>query len=1380
MTLSEFSGKISAPATVDLLTLLPQGNIKDYYTGLLAGAPMTLRLAQVQTEKDPGGNLTSLTLAGTTSAFGLDDLNFEMRFEELYGALKSNLLLRLLQNKLSFLNFTRFTLGNVEINYEIADAMLPAKGRISGVVDLLTELRLALEYPVFQDEWLLQGSFVNPKGLIDLVDLAGGAALVSNLPPFIKNALDFKVQDVNLWFNAQEGKVKSLGLRAFNNAINIEVLPKIFLNNITLEAAVAFASVQSGPPPVAYSVSGHFQIGDTSKFPPNGSIVVTASGPDYRFSGGLSEGTRFSVSDFVHYFLGTRDDLPEVDINVFSFSAHLSSGAYSLHAAMEDDWKFYIDRAANKYLALSEASFIIEKAGGDYTGTASATFNVSGIGFTIVAAYGGANLGWSFSGSTGQGQAIAIGALMQELAQTFGAINLPPSLAQLTVENLGVSFNTKSKDFTFTCEAKFPVDDKEADLLLFLDLKNNNSVYAKKFSGHLQIGALQFDVRFSQDPAATIFLAAYSHPANQPQKIKVKELVANLSTAIADDIPSSLEIDLKDVLFAFDKAANTTKFIFGLDIGASVNLSNLPLVGKEFPPDQTVGVEDLQVLFATQNFSEKEVTDFNLLLPQDVTPLPIVPPQATGNTPAPNDPQRIVLTAGLNIAAKLKLGTTPMPLSLPMSAAPPANLGANSSPTTAAPPDNAKWFNIQKAFGPVHFERVGVQYQSEKLWFLLDAALSAAGLTLSLDGLAVGSALKNFSPEFTLRGLGLDFKSGPLEIGGAFLRQTVTTATPPYEQYSGAALIKTEVLTLSAIGSYAKLNNYYSLFLYAVLDYPLGGPAFFFVTGLSAGFGYNRGLQIPKLENVAQFPLVSEAVNGTSGPKNLEAELRGLQTYIPPAPGANFLAVGLKFTSFKMIDSFALLTVLFGDHFEIDVLGLSTLIVPTPEAAQVITPLAEVQMAVKASFIPAQGFLGISAQLTSASYLLSRACHLTGGFAFYSWFAGEHAGDFALTLGGYHPLYKVPAHYPQVPRVGFNWKIDDNLSLKGEAYYALTASALMAGGLLQALWQSDNIQAAFNANANFIIAWKPYFYDANVSVDIAVAVTIHFLGTHHITADVGADLHLWGPDFAGEARIHLWIVSFTINFGASSAQLKAIDWPTFQNSFLPKEESVCGITVQSGLVRKVGEDKTDLGVLNAKTLSLVTSSAIPAKEAYRASNKIGGQYAAFGVAPMNVKANDVTTAKHTITIKRGADSVEDKFDFEPVKKNMPVGMWGENLKPDINGPQLVTDALAGFKITPKNQPAAGVTHPIARKVLEAELEPVDNVYGWENFPAFNARVFDADEVTDERKRREALRASLANAATVRAQLLTALGVSSSVNISQAAAEVFVIAPQIEK
>ena len=70
---------------------------------------------------------------------------------------------------------------------------------------------------------------------------------------------------------------------------------------------------------------------------------------------------------------------------------------------------------------------------------------------------------------------------------------------------------------------------------------------------------------------------------------------------------------------------------------------------------------------------------------------------------------------------------------------------------------------------------------------------------------------------------------------------------------------------------------------------------------------------------------------------------------------------------------------------------------------------------------PEQGLLGIDGILTENSFLLTPDCRLSGGFAFYTWFKGTHAGDFVVTVGGYHPKFNVPAHYPKPARIQFGF-----------------------------------------------------------------------------------------------------------------------------------------------------------------------------------------------------------------------------------------------------------------------------------------------------------------------------------------------------------------------
>jgi hypothetical protein len=633
--------------------------------------------------------------------------------------------------------------------------------------------------------------------------------------------------------------------------------------------------------------------------------------------------------------------------------------------------------------------------------------------------------------------------------------------------------------------------------------------------------------------------------------------------------------------------------------------------------------------------------------------------------------------------------------------------------------------------GPVHFQRIGLKYQDSKIWVLLDASLNLAGLSLSLDGLGVNSPLNQFDPKFDLKGIGIDYKgSDTLEIGGAFLR----TTRNGIDEYDGAAVIKFNVkgkaLKLSAIGSYAYFEGHPSLFIYAILDYPIGGPSFFFVTGLAAGFGYNRALKVPTIDQVATFPLVAEAISpppaeGSNSDQaaRLTGELTKLRDYIPPETGQIFLAIGIKFTSFKLIDSFLLLTVAFGNRFELNILGLATLIAP-PNVGAGVPPVAEVQLALKASFLPAEGFIGVIAQLTPNSYILSQACHLTGGFAFYGWFAPNvHEGDFVLTLGGYHPLFKVPDHYPKVPRLGLNWQVSSELYIKADAYFALTPSAIMAGGHLQATWNSGPLSAWFNAGADFLMSWKPYHYDISIYIDMGVSYTFQFFGTQHITVQLGADLHIWGPEFTGIAHIHLWIISFDVSFGSSASQAPtAIDWNEFKTSFLPAADAICTIAVKEGLVRKVNQDdKTDLGNINPKDFCLVTNSVIPIKTCNVNLNtqEINTQ---FGIGSMAVTASELIS-ELTITINKNGTTLnstefDEDFACSPLFKKVPVALWGESLTPSLNGNQFIENTLSGLEIKPKKQPDTGATKAINRSELQFSTTPINNAYHWQTIGTF--------------------------------------------------------------
>ncbi|MFO1502009.1 MAG: DUF6603 domain-containing protein [Verrucomicrobiota bacterium] len=1043
-------------------------------------------------------------------------------------------------------------------------------------------------------------------------------------------------------------------------------------------------------------------------------IELAARWPDLAAAGRLRPRDTIALARLLEHMNVAAGGLPEgsraLTLTELGFQAEPTMGQkrFSFEASVENAWE--LELATGKTLAIEWLSFQITYQEGESPTMLPRLAGLLRIGeVTLSLSAQRETSGWRFAGSTGPDQPIALGDWIKKLADHFGEVAVPTPIAAAEVKNIGLTFNTGTKDFHFSIQAALPLADltaaghppgpsaiKTLELSVSLDLLHQGDGFVKRFAGEVSLGGRKFDLNFARvtnapGASGTTLVAVYQN--RDGDKIGLQDLLAAMG-ADTTNVPA-LSITLNSAFFGLESQNGVEAWrVAGINIDGGLNLSNLPLVGKVLPANETLSLE-FQALYSSRNIQTAEIEQFvtpvNALLPPGATLLP---------TTGAGDP---VIQKGIDLATSLHLGGQVVHLDLPVeidkasggittltgpSVAAPGNPPSNQPVPAAAPvplpQDDLKWFSIQRTFGPAHFERIGAGLNGGQVIFALDASLNIAGLSLSLEGLGLSSPLDQFKPEFQLRGIGIEYASGPVAIGGSFLRRGE-------ESFAGTALIKTEALTLSAIGAYQKVGEATSLFVYAVLDYPLGGPSFFFVTGLAAGFGYNRSLLLPAIDELPAFPLVAEATAGAGLPKDVINELTKLDRYLPADVGQYFLAVGVKFTSFKLIDSFALLTVSFGKRFEVDVLGQSTVIVPAP-AAQIkgVEPLAKVTMALLARFIPDEGLLAVDARITPGSFIFSPDCHLTGGFSFYSWFTGEHEGDFVLTLGGYHPAFVVPPHYPQLPRLGFAWQVTPELVMKGDVYYALTSHAFMAGGHLEATYHDGPVRAHFQVGADFLIAWQPYRYDAEAYMHVGGAYD-SFLGT--ISFDLGAHLHLWGPALAGTAELDLYVATVHVTFGDQTrAAMPYVEWPDFTKAFLPDENAVVSVAVESGLVQAGDPKSRELGLINPSELRIVTNSLVPLVPGQDAKSNGGSEWVgAVDVAPVGIRD---CASTHHVSISRldeGKDiDVLAEFRFEPVIKNLPAGLWGvpSGGKPQVNPQAAMVSAVTGLRLTPKKPPTA--------------------------------------------------------------------------------------------
>lgn len=655
-------------------------------------------------------------------------------------------------------------------------------------------------------------------------------------------------------------------------------------------------------------------------------------------------------------------------------------------------------------------------------------------------------------------------------------------------------------------------------------------------------------------------------------------------------------------------------------------------------------------------------------------------------------------------------------------------------------PRNIIWFPIQRTFGPLNCQQIGVGWEesTKDLFVAFDGSVILAGLAVSVEDLSIGipvaTPLDYDSYVFGLEGLNVSFEGGPVEITGGLLKSF--SGSPPAVEYTGDVLIKVKSYSISAFGSYAVVKGNPSLFIFVMVNAPIGGPAFFFITGLSGGFGYNRDLLLPSQNAVQSFPLVA----GITDPSVFGGQdpLVVLNKYVPPAIGEYWLAAGIQFTSFDLLQSSALLVFEFGQDFEIALLGLTTLVLPKQTGGGT-TAIVYAELQLSVTFKPSTGLLAVTLALTSNSYILDMDCRLTGGFAFYIWFSGEHSGEFVVTLGGYSPFFTPPDYYPVEPRLGFDWPVSDDIEISGGAYFALTPSCVMAGGSLSATYNRGRLSAWFDMEADFLVAWHPFHYDIYIDVSVGASYSIHVLVTVHFSITLGASLHIWGPRMQGTVHISWSVISFTVSFGdgdsnpnqppiigqysdfynyflapqnQSQQQTNAAATAQAEDSILPPAQYVVTANAAGGLLGQFNDAVYGtVWNVRADEFVLTTATNVPATEiVYDGDTTLSVAGAALGIRPMGFTA---ITSPHNVRIVKlasppQAQDLPNAWSHVEAVSNAAAALWDTvpnngNPAPDA---KVIRGAFVGVQsLSPK--PVGTTTTPPPPIDLEVfQYDPV--------------------------------------------------------------------------
>lgn len=708
-------------------------------------------------------------------------------------------------------------------------------------------------------------------------------------------------------------------------------------------------------------------------------------------------------------------------------------------------------------------------------------------------------------------------------------------------------------------------------------------------------------------------------------------------------IPLKVEVEpLKAEFFHSFQKDGVTCFSLSFGNDFCLDLSHVPVMGEFFGDDFALAIREVSVMYSTQDLPERRVRKgFSL---------------------------EVCLVSGQEEVRLTLPGEKRKTLSLLES----EDKGRTLLEGAAAEPEAAMeyWFVMEKHFGPVFFHRLGLSFRENVLYVMPDISIAAGPLTLSPYGMAAGCRMDSGKILFALDGLGVSYETPGFGIAGS----VSSVSEPDMEyQYRGSIGVKASHWQFDAFASYGKRKDgNTSFFVFLDTRMLLRIHPAFVITGLMGGFGFRERLYVPELEEVSHFPflLLTSGQNPESVKRALEETSPSGHKWLESSPCDSFAAVGISFTAAEILTGKALAVVRFGAELRLDLLGNALVLLP--KGSRETNAYACVAVALRASLNPAAGEFYFMAALEPRSFLLDHDCHLTGGMALFLWFGDNiHRGDFVVSLGGFHPDFQPPAHYPKVERVGIYWNVSSHVNIKGEAYFALTPSCAMAGGRLEITYQDGSLKAWLKAYANMLIAWHPFSFRAGIGIEIGVSYRLNLLFCHKtISISLGGSLDLWGPPTGGRVKIHLWFITFSVSFGSSDASDRnytPLGWDEFREmlpqgkvSELVKSDGVTG-TIEAN-----GEE--DIWVVRGSDFSFTVEGTTPFSEINCNGARIGGEK--LQLRPMNINNGESICSIQIIKESTGVNESVESAGYEgedsaweiiQSRTKYPKALWGEPL-----------------------------------------------------------------------------------------------------------------------
>lgn len=307
-------------------------------------------------------------------------------------------------------------------------------------------------------------------------------------------------------------------------------------------------------------------------------------------------------------------------------------------------------------------------------------------------------------------------------------------------------------------------------------------------------------------------------------------------------------------------------------------------------------------------------------------------------------------------------------------------------------------------------------------------------------------------------------------------------------------------------------------------DPPFRLPYNFTLNAVGGLVGIRRTMKVDILRDRIQNGSIHSIMFPENVIKNSSKIISDLRAVFPPQKkhhvAALFFRIGYGTPTILEVDLGMLIEIPFKGRLIL--LGSLGVYLPTREADK---RLGEIHVDVFGDFNFSGGYILIEGRLRD-SHLVEVV--LTGGFAFVlDW---SNQPQFLLSVGGYHPRYKKPARFPDIPRVTALIKKGDDIRLSCEYYQAFTSNSFQIGLTAELVVKKGHARAYGFVGFNALLQFDPLFFE----VDIRISVEVSYRGRSFFGVDL--EFLLSGPEpwlAKGYAKIKVLFFSLKVRFNIS-------------------------------------------------------------------------------------------------------------------------------------------------------------------------------------------------------------------------------------------------------